>query len=186
MASGGYPPTSGSGQGGYSANPPPVMMPGGYPVSGIPMMPPGYGPAGMPPFQPVAMPTGQPMAYPPGGMPGMPFPQQLAQQTMGQQVTGTFQPLPNSGSPVVIMPAVVRPMQVAAESGGTSSPSVVKQIQEQENKPADSPRQAKKPEQQQNEKEEVKKEKKKVKKPKPPKEKTPWTEHKAPDGRTYF
>ena len=32
QASGGYPPTSGSGQGGYSGNPPPVMMPGGYPV----------------------------------------------------------------------------------------------------------------------------------------------------------
>lgn len=162
------------------------MMPGGYPVAGIPMMPPGYGPPGMPPFQPVAMPTGQPMAYPPGGMPGMPYPQQLPQQTMGQQVTGTFQPIPSSGSPVVMMPAVVRPMQVAAESGGTSSPSVVKQIQEQENKPADSPTQTNKSEQQQNEKEEVKKEKKKVKKPKPPKKKTPWTEHKAPDGRTYF
>ncbi|RMX55127.1 hypothetical protein pdam_00007445 [Pocillopora damicornis] len=184
-ASGGYPSSSGSGQG-YSGNPPPVMMPGGYPVAGIPMMPPGYGPPGMPPFQPVAMPTGQPMAYPPGGMPGMPYPQQLPQQTMGQQVTGTFQPIPSSGSPVVMMPAVVRPMQVAAESGGTSSPSVVKQIQEQENKPADSPTQTNKSEQQQNEKEEVKKEKKKVKKPKPPKKKTPWTEHKAPDGRTYF
>ena len=66
------------------------------------MMPPGYGPPGMPPFQPVAMPTGQPMAYPPGGMPGMPYPQQLPQQTMGQQVTGTFQPIPSSGSPVVM------------------------------------------------------------------------------------
>lgn len=34
QASGGYPPSSGSGPGGsYSGNPPPVMMPGGYPVS---------------------------------------------------------------------------------------------------------------------------------------------------------
>lgn len=32
QASGGYPSSSGSGQG-YSGNPPPVMMPGGYPVS---------------------------------------------------------------------------------------------------------------------------------------------------------
>lgn len=86
-----------------------------------------------------------------------------------------FQPLSVHGlkfvclSAIFLVPAVVRPMQVAAESGGTSSPSVVKQIQEQENKPADSPTQTNKSEQQQNEKEEVKKEKKKVKKPKPPK-----------------
>ena len=66
------------------------------------MMPPGYVPAGMPPFQPVPMPTGQPMAYPPGGMPGIPYPQQLTQQNIVPQVTGTFQPIPSAGSPVVM------------------------------------------------------------------------------------
>ena len=64
----------------------------------------------------------------------------------------------------------MRPQQVAAVTGGTNSPSVVKQIQEQENKSTDSPTQISKPEQQQDEKEEeAKKEKKKVKKPKTPK-----------------
>ena len=68
------------------------------------------------------------------------------------------------------VPSAVRPQQVAAVTGGSNSPSVVKQIQEQENKSTDSPMQISKPEQQQDEKEEeVKKEKKKVKKPKTPK-----------------
>ena len=69
----------------------------------------------------------------------------------------------------------MRPQQVAALSGGSNSPSVVKQIQEQENKPTDSPTQTSKPEQQQDDKEgEVKKEKKKVKKPKTPKVRLRW------------
>ncbi|XP_078359162.1 pre-mRNA-processing factor 40 homolog B-like isoform X2 [Oculina patagonica] len=190
MASGGYPPSSGNGPGGgYSGNPPPVMMPGGYPVPGMPVMPPGYGPPGMPPFQPVAMPTGQPIGYVPGSMPVLPtsYPHQLTQQNIAQSATAAFQPIPNTGSPMMMIPSAVRAQQVAAVApGGTNSPSVVKQIQEQENKPTDSPTQTSKPEQQQDEKDgEVKKEKKKVKKPKTPK-KTPWTEHKAPDGRTYF
>lgn len=68
------------------------------------------------------------------------------------------------------VPSAVRPQQVAAVTGGSNSPSVVKQIQEQENKSTDSPTQISKPEQQQDDKEEeVKKEKKKVKKPKTPK-----------------
>jgi len=72
-------------------------------VPGMPVMPPGYGPPGMPPFQPVAMPTGQPMGYP-GGMPGIPasYPPQLTQQNMAQSVTAAFQPIPNTGSPVVM------------------------------------------------------------------------------------
>ena len=64
-------------------------------VPGMPVMPPGYGPPGMPPFQTVAMPTGQPMGFPPGGMP---YPAQLTQQNM----TAAFQPIPNTGSPVVM------------------------------------------------------------------------------------
>lgn len=66
-------------------------------------MPPGYGPPGMPPFQPVAMPTGQPMGYP-GSMPGIPasYPPQLTQQNIAQTVTAAFQPIPNTGSPVVM------------------------------------------------------------------------------------
>lgn len=68
------------------------------------------------------------------------------------------------------MPSAVRPQQVAPASGGSNSPSVVKQIQEQENKPIESPTQTSKPEQQQEDKDgEVMKEKKKVKKPKTPK-----------------
>lgn len=69
------------------------------------------------------------------------------------------------------VPSAVRPQQVAAvTAGGSNSPSVVKQIQEQESKSTDSPMQISKPEQQQDEKEEeLKKEKKKVKKPKTPK-----------------
>lgn len=69
------------------------------------------------------------------------------------------------------VPSAVRAQQVAAAApGGSNSPSVVKQIQQQENKPTDSPTQTSKPEQLQDEKEgEVKKEKKKVKKPKTPK-----------------
>ena len=68
------------------------------------------------------------------------------------------------------VPSAVRPQQVAAVTGGSNSPSVVKQIQEQENKSTDSPAQISKPEQQQDEKEEeAKQEKKKVKKPKTPK-----------------
>lgn len=74
------------------------------------------------------------------------------------------------------VPSAVRAQQVAAVApGGTNSPSVVKQIQEQENKPTDSPTQTSKPEQQQDEKDgEVKKEKKKVKKPKIPKVSLRW------------
>ena len=66
-------------------------------------MPPGYGPPGMPPFQPVAMPTGQPMGYP-GSMQGISasYPPQLTQQNMAQSVTAAFQPIPNTGSPVVM------------------------------------------------------------------------------------
>ena len=71
---------------------------------------------------------------------------------------------------LLTVPTPVRPQQVAPVTGGTNSPSVVKQMQEQENKSTDSPTQASKPEQQQDEKEEeAKKEKKKVKKPKTPK-----------------
>ena len=71
---------------------------------------------------------------------------------------------------LLTVPTAVRPPQVAAVTGGTNSPSVVKQMQEQENKSTDSPTQISKPEQQQDEKEEeAKKEKKKVKKPKTPK-----------------
>lgn len=66
-------------------------------------MPPGYGPPGMPPFQPVAMPTGQPMGYP-GSMPGIPasYPPQLTQQNVTLPATGAFQPIPNTGSPVMM------------------------------------------------------------------------------------
>lgn len=60
--------------------------------------------------------------------------------------------------------AAVAPQQVIA--GSTNSPSVVKQVQEQENKAMDSPSQNSKPEQQDDKDGEVKKEKKKVKKPK--------------------
>lgn len=187
MASGGYPPSSGSGQG-YSSNPPPVMMaPTGYAVPGMPMMAPGYGPPGMPPFQTVAMPTGQPMGFAPGSIPGMPpgYAPQIAQPGMPQAVAGAYQPMTNTGSPAMMIPtAAVAPQQVVA--GSTNSPSVVKQVQEQENKAMDSPSQNSKSEQQDDKDGEVKKEKKKVKKPKEKKNNTPWTEHKAPDGRTYF
>ena len=65
----------------------------------MPVMPPGYGPPGMPPFQPVAMPTGQPMGYP-GGMPGMPA--SYPPQNVAMTVTAAFQPIPNTGSPVMM------------------------------------------------------------------------------------
>lgn len=67
--------------------------------------------------------------------------------------------------------AAVAPQQVVA--GSTNSPSVVKQVQEQENKAMDSPSQNSKSEQQDDKDGEVKKEKKKVKKPK---EKVLWSE----------
>ena len=60
--------------------------------------------------------------------------------------------------------AAVAPQQVV--TGSTNSPSVVKQVQEQESRAADSPSQNSKPEQQDDKDGEVKKEKKKVKKPK--------------------
>lgn len=60
--------------------------------------------------------------------------------------------------------AAVAPQQVVV--GSTNSPSVVKQVQEQENKATDSPSRNSKPEQQDDKDGEVKKEKKKVKKPK--------------------
>ena len=68
--------------------------------------------------------------------------------------------------------AAVAPQQVVA--GSTNSPSVVKQVQEQENRATGSPSQNSKPEQQDDKDEEVKKEKKKVKKPK---EKVRWSEN---------
>ena len=63
-----------------------------------------------------------------------------------------------------IVPAPVRAPQVGTES--SNSPSVVKQIQEQEIKAADSPSQTNKTEEPDGKVEDVKKEKKKVKKPK--------------------
>ena len=68
--------------------------------------------------------------------------------------------------------AAVAPQQVV--TGSTNSPSVVKQVQEQENRATDSPSQNSKPEQQDDKDGEVKKEKKKVKKPK---EKVLWSEN---------
>jgi len=84
--------------------------------------------------------------------------------------TSAFNGITLKYSLLLTVPAAVRPQQVAPVTGGTNSPSVVKQMQEQENKSTDSPTQVSKPEQQQEEKEEeAKKEKKKVKKPKTPK-----------------
>ena len=60
--------------------------------------------------------------------------------------------------------AAVAPQQIVA--GSTNSPSVVKQVQEQESKALDSPSQNSKSEQQDDKDGDVKKEKKKVKKPK--------------------
>ncbi|XP_015761269.1 PREDICTED: pre-mRNA-processing factor 40 homolog A-like [Acropora digitifera] len=189
MASGGYPPSTGSVQpAGYSSNPPPVMMaPGGYAIPGMPVMAPGYVPPGMAPYQPVAMTTGQPIAYAHSGIPGMPTayaPQLTSSMQQQQPVMGTFQPITNTASPAVMIPAAVPTQQVV--TGGLNSPSIVKQMQEQESKATDSPSQTNKTEELDGKVEEVKKEKKKVKKPKPKEKQTPWTEHKAPDGRTYF
>lgn len=64
-----------------------------------------------------------------------------------------------------LVPAAVPTQQVV--TGGLNSPSIVKQMQEQESKATDSPSQTNKTEELDGKVEEVKKEKKKVKKPKP-------------------